>query len=213
MFMKVLVAGANGHTGRHIIEQLAEGGHQGFAMIRDPEQAGTLTSLGAADIVIADLEKNLSEAVKGMDAIIFAAGSGSKTGPEKTIAVDQEGAKRLIDAGKEERIKQFVMLSSVGADQPRGPIQQYLEAKHEADEHLKSSGIPYTIIRPGSLSFDEPTGKIELSSHFESTKGRSIPRKDVAHTIVASLNHEKTLNKTFEILSGDVEIEKAVDRL
>jgi uncharacterized protein YbjT (DUF2867 family) len=213
MFMKVLVAGANGHTGRHIIEQLAEGGHQGFAMIHDPEQADTLTSLGAADIVIADLEKNLSEAVNGMEAIIFAAGSGSKTGPEKTIAVDQEGAKRLIDAGKKERIKQFVMLSSVGADQPSGPIQQYLEAKHKADEHLKSSGIPYTIIRTGSLSFDEPTGKIELSSHFESTKGRSIPRKDVAHTIVASLNHEKTLNKAFEILSGDDEIGKALDQL
>ncbi len=127
--------------------------------------------------------------------------------------MDQEGAKRLIDAGKKANIQHFVMLSSVGADYPRGPLEQYLEAKRNADEHLKSSGIPYTIIRPGSLSFDEPTGKIELSSHFESTKGRSIPRKDVANTIVASLNHEKTLNKTFEILSGDVEIEKALDQL
>ncbi|MBA4495656.1 SDR family oxidoreductase [Paenactinomyces guangxiensis] len=209
--MKVLIAGANGYTGRNIVEFMSQRtGHEAYAMIRHSDQAEKMMELGAAGIIVADLEQDLSEAVQGMDAIIFAAGSGSKTGPEKTISVDQEGAKRLVDAAKENGIKHFVMLSSIGADRPHGKIKHYLEAKGIADEHLKKSGLTYTIVRPGRLTHEPGKGRIELVDHFEKPQGRDIPRADVAHVLVASLDIDNVKNKTFEILSGDEKIEEAM---
>ncbi len=210
--MKVLIAGANGHTGRLTVELLGESNiHEAYAMIRDAVQAEILEQLGAKEVVVADLEKDLAHAVKGMDAVIFVAGSGSKTGPDKTVSVDQEGAKRLIDASKKEGIAHFVMLSSMGADQPQGKLEHYLKAKAEADSYLKESGLTYTILRPGYLSFDQPTGKIEMmEEQKEIVEGRTIPRADVAQVIVSSLESEYAKNKTFTFLSGDQTIQDAL---
>lgn len=98
--MNVLIAGANGTTGRLLIEQIAkEGEHRAIAMVRDPKQEPELEKLGA-QTVVGDLEGDVSHAIHLADAVIFAAGSGSKTGPDKTISVDQEGAKNLIDEAK-----------------------------------------------------------------------------------------------------------------
>ena len=90
-----------------------------------------------------------------MEAIIFAAGSGPKTGPDKTTAVDKNGAIKLVDAAKKKGIERFVMLSSVGSDDPeqaQEEMRHYLEAKHDADEHLKASWLTYTIVRPVALT-------------------------------------------------------------
>jgi uncharacterized protein YbjT (DUF2867 family) len=147
--------------------------------------------------------------------VIFAAGSGSKTGPDKTIAVDQEGAKRLIDAAKKEGISHFIMLSSYGSGDPQAipKIAHYLKAKGEADRYLIESGLTYTIVRPGFLSFEPPTGKVEIAEHFESIEGRDIPRGDVAQVIVSCLDIENAKNKTFELLSGNQPIQDALKAL
>ncbi|GGE44836.1 NAD dependent epimerase/dehydratase [Pullulanibacillus camelliae] len=210
--MNVLVAGANGYTGRLIIQKLAaDGGHHPYAMVRNAEQAELLKKLGAEQVIVADLEaQDLREAVNGCDAVIFAAGSGSKTGPEKTITVDQEGAKRLIAAAKAGGVRHFVMLSSIGAEHPYGAIKHYHEAKGKADRYLKESGLDYTIVRPGRLTHDAAKGTVEIQTHFENHEGRDIPRADVAHVLVASLDKPHVKNKTFEVLSGQVAIEEAL---
>jgi uncharacterized protein YbjT (DUF2867 family) len=214
--MKVLVAGANGHTGRWIIELLGKSNHhEAYAMIRNRNQAENLKKLGAKEAILADLEEDVSHAVKGMNAVIFAAGSGSKTGPDKTIAVDQEGAKRLIDAAKKEGIAHFIMLSSYGAGDPNAlpNIGHYLVAKGIADQYLVESGLTFTIVRPGYLSFDPPTGKIEIAEHFDNVIGKTIPRGDVAKVLVSCLDIENAKNKTFELLSGNQPIEEALKSL
>lgn len=212
--MKVLVAGANGNTGRLLIKQLAEQDNlEAVAMIREEDQAAHLKELGATEIVVADLEEDLTEAVKGMEVVIFAAGSGSKTGPDKTISVDQEGAKRLVDAAKANHVKQFVILSSMGADRPNGSIKHYHEAKGEADAYLRKSGVAYTIVRPGHLSHDEGTGQVELSEHIDSGEGRAIPREDVARVMVASIDRPSARNQSFDLLEGSTPIEEALEKL
>src|SRR5699024_570416 len=96
----ILVAGANGKTGREIIEILkGMPGYKPMAMIRKEEQKATF-DLMEVDTVLADLEGDLRDAVKGVDRVIFAAGSGGHTSPQKTIDVDQEGAINLIDQSK-----------------------------------------------------------------------------------------------------------------
>ncbi|MFT5252544.1 MAG: hypothetical protein ACI87N_001557 [Flavobacteriales bacterium] len=201
----VLVAGANGTTGRIIINLLKKSEtYQPIAMVRKQDQKDHFEKQGIS-AVLADLEEDLSQAVKNTDKVIFAAGSKGKN----IIDVDQEGAKRLIDAAKEAGLEKFVMLSSIGADEPAvsNDLEDYLRAKQNADDYLKASALNYSIVRPGALTDDEGTGKIELKEKLE--KRGSISRADVAKTLVEALEDVVMQNQTFEILSGEVLIEKA----
>jgi len=87
-------------------------------------------------------------------------------------------------------------------------LEDYLRAKQNADNHLKASGLNYSIVRPGSLTDKDSTGKIELKERLE--RRGSISRADVAKTLVEALEDDVMQNQTFEILSGEVPIEKAV---
>ncbi|MCP3740610.1 SDR family oxidoreductase [Rossellomorea sp. BNER] len=213
--MHVLVIGANGTTGKHIVEKLSNSSqHIVRAMIRKMEQAKDLDALGARPIV-ADLEQDFSYALEDVNAVIFAAGSGSKTGPEKTTEVDEKGAMKAIDFAKEKGIERFVMLSSMGADHPsQGPVglQHYLEAKQKADQYLLTSGLNYTIVRPGSLTDDQGIGKIIAATSIED-KSSSISREDVAEVLVESLLIESVYHQTFEVLGGSTPIKDALESI
>ncbi|WP_260676142.1 NAD(P)H-binding protein [Parageobacillus genomosp. 1] len=69
------------------------------------------------------------------------------------------------------------------------------------------------MVHPGYLSFEPPTGKVEIAEHFESIAGRDIPRGDVAQVIVSCLDMENAKNKTFELLSGNQPIRDALKAL
>ncbi|MFD2705984.1 SDR family oxidoreductase [Salibacterium lacus] len=212
--MKVLVAGAHGDTGQILVRILAEQPeHEVHAMVRDYDQAGIMREWGADYIVTADLENNVSKAPKEMDAVLFAAGSGPEADLEKILAVEQVGAKKLIDASRAQGVHQFIMLSSIGADQPSGPDKYYLEAKGTADAHLQSSGLTHTIIRTGSLTPGEGTGLVEIKERFTDAYERSISREDAAAVMIASLTHNKARDKTFELSSGDRSVNEALNKL
>lgn len=203
----ILVAGANGTTGKKIVNLLKSSQYfNPIAMIRKEDQVEQFKK-DNIDYVIADLEKDLAHAVKNIDKVVFAAGSGGKN----VIEVDQEGAKRLIDVSKMANVKKFVMLSSMGADQPNKAedLKEYLKAKHNADEHLKSSGLNYTIVRPGALTDKNGTGRIKLEKSF-SSQGE-ISRTDVAETLVRTLNDDIANKATFEILEGKDLISEALN--
>lgn len=207
----ILVAGANGKTGREIIEILkGTPGYKPLAMIRDKNQEGTFEML-EVETYLADLEGDLRGAAKVADKIIFAAGSGPDTPPEKTIDVDQNGAINLIDQAKANDVKKFVMLSSMGADDPEsGPegLTHYLKAKKEADDHLKACFMEYSIVRPGHLTTDEKTNKIKAGEKLN--ESGKISRKDVAQVLVDCLQDGIAQNKSFEILNGEMGIELAL---
>lgn len=201
---KILVAGATGTTGKKVVQLLNESeNYQPIAMIRKDDQKSQFESNGIKT-VMGDLAKDVSGTTKGIDKVIFAAGSGGKD----VVNVDQEGAKRLIDASKKEHIKKFVMLSSMGADNPQGEIKEYLQAKQNADQYLDISGLTFTIVRPGSLTNEEGLGKIKLQKKLN--EQGEIPRWDVARTLVKSLDTEVAKNQAFEILKGEQQIEEAV---
>lgn len=201
---KVLVAGATGTTGNKIINLLKDTDtYTPVAMVRNESQQKQFTDQGM-ETVWGDLTQDVSNTTKGINKVIFAAGSGGKD----VHNVDQEGAKRLIDASKKERIEKFVMLSSMGADNPQGELKEYLQAKQNADQYLDISGLTFSIVRPGSLNNNEGLGKIKLQ-HKLNEQGE-IPRWDVARTLVKSLENDVAKNQAFEILTGDTQIEEAV---
>ncbi|MBL7558875.1 SDR family oxidoreductase [Olleya sp. YSTF-M6] len=207
----ILVAGANGTTGKKIVNLLNQSQYfNPIAMVRKEEQKAFFEAK-QIDTVLGDLEDDISHVFnnKTIDKVLFAAGSGGKN----VVEVDQEGAKRMVDASKKNNIKKFVMLSSMGADQPEKAeqLQDYLKAKHNADEYLKSSGLNYSIVRPGSLTNGELTNKIQLDQKLD-TQGE-ISRNDVAQTLVSTLNDDVANQVTFEILKGETLIGEALDKV
>jgi uncharacterized protein YbjT (DUF2867 family) len=203
---KILVAGANGTTGKIIIDLLKNSDrYQPIAMVRKKEQIEQFESQQVAT-VLADLEEDVNHAVTNAEKLIFAAGSGGK----KVVAVDQEGAKKLVDASKRAGIKKFVMLSSMGADDPsqNEELQEYLKAKQNADNYLRDSGLNYSIVRPGQLTNDSANGAIQLEEKIG--KSGEIPRADVAQTLVDVLDNTIKAQQTFEIIKGNTPIDQAL---
>ncbi|TBW48128.1 SDR family oxidoreductase [Marinobacter halodurans] len=212
--MRVLIAGANGKIGQHLIRKMANSSHEARALVRDPDQIPLMEQLGATEAVVGDLEDDCTLALQGCDAVIFTAGSGPHTGPEKTVDVDQNAAIRLIDTAKSVGVKRFIMVSSMRVDEPeKGPekLQHYLAAKKAADDHLRDSGLNYTIVRPGPLTLSEGTGLVEISRKL----GRSgdISREDVASVLLEVLSAHNAENLTFDVLSGDLSVTDAMARV
>src|SRR3712207_8399355 len=186
--MKVLVAGAHGKTARRLVRMLAKDGHEVRGLIRKEEQMSDVEADGAEPVLV-DLEEEevdsaVGRAVQSCDAIVFAAGAGPGSGAARKETMDYGGAVKLVEAAEQNGVLRYLMLSSMGAGDPEGgsePMRPYLRAKARADERLQSSGLDYTIIRPGSLTDEEETGRIEAAESL----GRrgEISRSDVARTL------------------------------
>lgn len=176
--MQVLVAGATGNTGQRLVRELHERGLNPVAMVRESSDISGLPE-GVAQRQ-ADLTDLSDDVIEGCDVVVFAAGSGGDTSAEMTDKVDRDGAIRLINIAEKSDVRRFVMLSSVGADDPdpESELAHYLEAKHAADERLKSSKLDYAILRPVSLTDDGPTGSVRLGDNVD-PKGKAA-RGDVA---------------------------------
>ena len=202
----ILVAGANGTTGKKIVNLLESSQYfNPVAMVRKKEQEQQFAQRNIKTI-LADLEEDVSYTTENIDKVIFAAGSGGK----KVKEVDENGAKKLIDASKNNNVKKFVMLSSMGADHPEqaDELQEYLKAKHNADVYLKQRNLAFSIVRPGTLTDEKGSGKIELKHKLN--KHGEISRDDVAQTLVSVLHDTAEVDDTFEIIKGDTLIGKAI---
>ena len=216
--MKVLVAGAHGQVARHLVRMLTEAGHEVRGLVRKESQLSDIEADGA-EAALCDLENDevagrIGEVVKGCDAIVFAAGAGAGSGEARKETMDYGGAVKLIEAAKEQDARRYLMLSSMGSDDPESrdeKMRPYLRAKGRADERLRESGLDYTIIRPGRLTDDAGTGEVDLAESL----GRygEIPREDTAATFVAVLQAPNTIGKTIEVLAGDTPVNQAVENL
>ncbi|MBT2684941.1 MULTISPECIES: SDR family oxidoreductase [unclassified Bacillus (in: firmicutes)] len=211
--MKVLVVGANGQIGKQLVDLLKESSeHDVRAMLRKQEQTPEFEEKGV-ETVIASLEgtvEDITSAAKGCDAIVFAAGSGGHTGLDKTLLVDLDGAVKTVEAAEQAGIDRFVMVSALQAHKRENwseAIKPYYVAKHYADRALLQSSLNYTIIRPGGLLNEPGTGKIEVA---ENLKTGTIPRVDVAKTILECLNAKNTFKKSFDLISGGTDIADAI---
>jgi uncharacterized protein YbjT (DUF2867 family) len=211
--MIVAIAGAHGKIGRQLGALLAESGSQVRGVIRNPDHAADLEAVGVQP-VIADLEQDdprLAEHLRDCTAAVFAAGAGPGSGAERKWSMDRDGAVRLIDACRQAGVRRYVMISAMGARPDRdfggGVFGAYLEAKTQADQALEGSGLDYTIVRPGGLTDDPPTERVAIAP--ELARG-SIPRADVAGTLLAVLEAPNTVGKAFDLISGQTPIREAV---
>ena len=208
--MDVVVAGGHGQIGLRLLALLAERGHRARGLIRNPDHAAELSAVGA-EPVECDMERldDLSECCAGADAVVFAAGAGPGSGPERKRTVDYGAAVKLMDAG----VSRYVMVSAIAAGRPQewsDQMRPYYEAKAGADERLLESGLDYTIVRPGGLTDEPGTGRVLVGTELEYGQ---VPRDDVAAVLLAVLEQPSSIGKTFELLSGDTPVDEAVRSL
>lgn len=205
--MDVVVAGGHGKVGLNLLRLLAERGHRARGLVRNPDHVPDLADVGA-EAVVCDMEAldDLSGCCTGADAVVFAAGAGPGSGPDRKRTVDLGAAVKLMDAG----VRRYVMVSAISAGRPdewSEPMRPYYEAKAEADRRLEESGLEYTIVRPGSLTDDPGTGLVTVGTDLD--RGE-VPRDDVAAVLLAVLETPTSIGKTFELVSGDTPVEEAV---
>jgi len=212
--VNVVVAGGHGQIALHLLRMLAERGDGAYGLVRDPDHAAELERIGAR-AVVCDLEEqdNLATCVADADAVVFAAGAGPDSGPERKRTVDLGGAVKLVDAARVTGIRRYVMVSAMGASDPDAggeKMRPYLEAKAEADQVLARSGLDFTIVRPGLLTDDPATGRVAAGPEVE--RGE-IPRQDVAAVLLATLDHADAIGKMFNLIGGETPIEDAMRSL
>lgn len=214
--MKILVIGANGQIGKKIVDKIhSNTPHDAVAMVRKESQVGQFEKRGI-QTVLADLENDFEKAYDGNNAIIFTAGSGGDTGEDKTKLIDRQAAIKAIDYAVKHRYDRFIMISAFGADfNPKEwpeAMASYYSAKSAADDYLQQTNLNYTIIKPGRLTDNSPSGKVDYGERTDERSGE-IPRSDVAEVVVKSLDSDTTYRKSLELLSGNNLIEEAIEKV
>ena len=211
----IVIAGGHGKIALRLARVLSARGDAVRSLIRNPGHEAGVHAAGA-EAVLADMEKldDLAEFVDGADAVVFAAGAGPGSGPERKRTVDLGGAVKLLDAARRTGARRYLMVSSMGAgNAAAGPeaMRPYLEAKAEADAALSASDLDWTIVRPGALTDDPGTGMVDAAASL----GRrgSITRDDVAAVLAACLDEPRTVGATFELLQGATPIPEALAAL
>ena len=213
--MQVVIAGGHGKIALHLERLLADSGHRVLALIRSRDHDSDVREAGG-EPVLCDLEQedDISHCIQGADAVVFAAGAGPGSGPERKRSVDLGGAVKLLDAARATGARRYLMVSSIGAEDPSAASEQmrpYLEAKAEADQRLAESELEWTIVRPGRLTDDPGTGRVTVTTDM-SVRGE-IPREDVARVLAAALGDPDTIGKTFVVVSGETPVDEAVAAL
>lgn len=226
----VLVVGGTGGVGQVVVARLLDRGVRTRALVRDPEKAETLFGKQDSDklqILTGDTrypEELNASVFEGVTDVICCTGTtafpskrwdGDNT-PERT---DWDGIRNLV-AALPSSVKRFVLVSSVGVTKfnklPWSLMNFFgvLKFKKMGEEFLQSSGIAFTIIRPGRL-MDGPYTSYDLNTLLKATAGtrRAVligqgdelvgeaSRIDVAEACIQALYLECTIGQTYEINS------------
>jgi uncharacterized protein YbjT (DUF2867 family) len=212
--VNVVIVGGHGKIGLRLEKLLAERGDSPRGIIRSTDQAKDLEAIGAEPIVL-DIENvdDISDALAGADAVVFAAGAGPGSGPARKRTVDYGGAVKLIQGALAKGIRRYVIVSSIGSNRPESwsdGMRPYQEAKAQADQAVRDSGLDYTIIRPGGLTDDPGTGSVQVADRLDSGQ---VTRDDVAAVIAECLIADNTIGKEFDLLNDGTPIPEALRSL
>ncbi len=205
--MKIFVAGSTGRVATELLKKLSAKNYQVIAGARRPEAVVELPNVIPQKMDLHASVDELGALLKGVDAIIFTAGSRGKD----LLQTDAYGAVKLMQAAKKVGVTRFVMLSALFSLTPeKWPenLKDYYVAKFFADNYLiNQSDLDYTIIQPGGLLEEAGQGCVELGD-----KGFTvISIEDTASVLAEVVDKSSTVKRVIAINPGDTPIEKIFD--
>jgi nucleoside-diphosphate-sugar epimerase len=215
--MLVAIAGAHGKIGMLLTARLVGRGDGVIGLIRNPDHAADVQASGA-EPVVCDLEhasvEEIAAALQRAEAVVFAAGAGPGSGAERKLTMDRDGAIKLLEATAE-RATPYVIVSSIGAENPPPEddddvFSVYLRAKAQADDAVKASERPWTIVRPGRLTDEPGRGRARI----DTTPFRGeVSRDDVAEVLAAVLHEPSANHRILYVNGGEDPIEQVLQRV
>lgn len=209
----ILIIGGHGKVALRLAPLLAENGDRVLSWVRQRDQFDDVRAAGA-EPVLADVETMdvaaMATAFAGVDAVVWSAGAGGGN-PARTYAVDRDAAIRSMQAAVAAGVPRYVMVSWSGSTpdhgvSPDSSFYPYADAKLAADDHLRGTDLDWTILAPGSLTLDEPTGRITTES---APRGERTSRGNVALAVRAALAQPATIGRFIRFADGDVPVEEA----
>ena len=209
----ILVTGGTGFVGSHLIRRMRQEGLPVRAVVRNPDKARALTDLGV-DVVAGDIadRDSLAKAAAGCDRVIHLVGIIQEAAGATFQGVHVEGTRSVIDAATRAGIHHFVYQSALGT-RPDAK-SEYHRTKWQAEELVRASGMPYTILRPSLIYGPGDQFTIRLSEMIRMSpvlpvigSGRSkvqpIFIQDAVSCIVKAVSSDSFRGKMYEIGGPD----------
>jgi len=209
----LLVTGGTGFVGGHLIRRLQQEGLPARVLTRHPDRAQTLREIGV-EIVPGDIldEPSLEKAAEGIERVIHLVGIIQEAPGMTFRDVHVEGTRNVIAAAKKAGVRHLFYQSALGT-RP-GAKSDYHRTKWEAEELVRQSGIPHTILRPSLIYGAGDKFTVRLSEILKlspimpvigSGKSRVQPIyiDDVVSCIVKVMTGDAFLNEIYEIGGPD----------
>jgi len=203
----VLVAGATGETGVHIVRALNEKGFAVRGLVRDVEKAKAQNG-DAADWVAGNVREpaTLKPAMNGAHYVVSAIGSRERDGPNNFENIDWLGSRNIIDAAKAAGVTRVVMVTSGSAGVDADPKASLFAGRYwkgKAEDYLRVAGIDYAIIAPGGLrNFKGGEKGVLLRPRNQYTVG-IVARPDVAAVTVECVMNPACGKKTITVINTE----------
>lgn len=199
----IIVFGGTRATGLEIVRELRARGEDVVVAVRPTSDTTELQKLGARTVIANALNADEVTAAMTSDAFAAVISTLGTTRGDQANRPDYVGNRNVFDAAKAAGVRRVVFITVIGAGDSRDAapwparraLAEVIALKTQAEDHLKASGLDYTIIRPGGLSDRGATGRAFLA---EDPKAFSyISRKDLAQLSVAALGDPATIGKTY----------------
>jgi NADH dehydrogenase len=206
----ILVTGATGFVGRALIRQLTGTGQQVRTLIRPSKRTPALPRGVPVEVAVTSLsdERGLRAALRGVEVIYHLAGAEHEGPRGSILETDARGTANLVRAAAQSRVQRIFYLSHLGAD--RSSFYPVMKMKGIAEEHLRKSGVPFTIFRSALLYGPEDhftTALARLASlypvMFLPGQGDVLIQplwvEDLVTCLLWSLDNPETANQTYEV--------------
>ncbi|MBM7365446.1 NAD(P)H-binding protein [Gordonia hydrophobica] len=212
----ITIIGGHGKIALLLAPLLVGRGDTVTSIIRNADHAAEVEATGATALVLdveTATEPQLTDALQGADAVVFSAGAGGGN-PPRTYAVDRDAAITSMRAATAAGVRRYVMVSYLGAGPDHGVPSDnsffpYAEAKAAADTALRATDLDWTILMPGALTLDPPSGAIDPTAQ-RASDNPGTARANVALVAAAALATPSTIGKDIPFTDGDVPIADAV---
>jgi uncharacterized protein YbjT (DUF2867 family) len=211
----ILVTGATGFVGRVLVRQLTETGQRVRVLLRPSPRSPRLPKGVPVEVAVVALndERGLRAALRGVDQVYHLASAASQGRGGNLFTTDIEGTRTLAQVAASADISRFIYLSHLGSDRASAfPVHK---AKGIAEEHIRKSGVPHTIIRSSVIFGPEDHFTTNLARLIRGApgllpipgEGRTLIQplwvEDLVTCLVWALHNPDAVNQTYDIGGGE----------